>query len=294
MPRTLRGRAARRSRRRPAAAPEPIRFRDHHVATRHRDQPVGLEAAQHPVDRGAARAAELGELVLGEGDVDGTVPVPLRTGRRDRATGAPLAGAPGRRAPRAAAWTAGAPRRSRESSSIRSTSGCCWRSSSKWSRCSARVSVRSSATTVALRGAGSRTASSPNKDPGPRIRRVTVSPSGVVTRSATRPLAIRCTVSPGSPSWNTTSWRSNRRRRATDRSARTCASGIEPRTGHCTAPAAPDVAMASDPGTPCVDVGGVRIVAVGRPHARRDPLTALGVRPAGRLPALGPAGGSSG
>ena len=58
---------------------------------------------------------------------------------------------------------------------MRSTSGCSAAQLVEGSRCNARVSVRSRATTVALRGPGRGAASSPNKDLG-RGSEVTVSP----------------------------------------------------------------------------------------------------------------------
>src|SRR3954471_8024781 len=79
------------------------------------------------------------------------------------------------------------------------------------------------------------TASSPKWSPGPRTWSDAVSPSGVVTRAARRPLATRCRLSPGSPSWNTTSFRAKRRRRAAASTARRSSSVSSPSSGHCTA-----------------------------------------------------------
>ena len=102
-----------------------------HVAPGHRHEPVGLEAAEDLVDRGAARAAQLGEVVLGQARCPRDPPDPPRTARRGRSAGAPPAGARARRAPRGAGSTAAAPPTRASRSRIRSTSGCWRRSSSK-------------------------------------------------------------------------------------------------------------------------------------------------------------------
>ena len=54
-----------------------------------------------------------------------------------------------------------------------------------------------------------------------------VSPSGVVTRTPMWPLAMRWSDSPGSPSWNSTSRRPNRRRRARDTGSLRRSSSVE-------------------------------------------------------------------
>ena len=64
-----------------------------------------------------------------------------------------------------------------------------------------------------------RTASRPNTSPGACTAKVATSPSGVVTRAANLPRVTRCRLSPGSPSWNTTSPRLKVRRRPAWRSS---------------------------------------------------------------------------
>src|SRR5579862_3423047 len=61
-----------------------------------------------------------------------------------------------------------------------------------------------------------------------------VSPSEVSTRTANLPLATKWRVSPGSPSWNTTSPLANRRRRAIERKRRRSSSGTRDSSGHST------------------------------------------------------------
>ena len=66
------------------------------------------------------------------------------------------------------------------------------------------------------------------------VAHVAVSPSGVMIRIAKRPLLIRCSVSPGSLWWKTTSFRANVRRLAVCSSSRTCSGGRSASRGHCT------------------------------------------------------------
>jgi hypothetical protein len=102
--------------------------------------------------------------------------------------------------------------------------------------CTERVSPASSAATVALRRASASPSSdiSPNMSPGPRIDRIAVSPSGVATRTAKRPLSTRCSVSAGSCSWKTTSPRANFLRRAMLSSAWTSVSPSPSSSSHLT------------------------------------------------------------
>src|SRR4051812_9100396 len=117
------------------------------------------------------------------------------------------------------------------------TTGCRARSASKSSLWIARVSARSIATTVALRELpASSSAISPNVSPGPTRFSTTVSPSGVLMRTANRPRCTRCSVSAGSPRWNTTSRRPKVRRRAICNTRRASSSGTPARIGHCTNP----------------------------------------------------------
>src|SRR5262245_43807292 len=105
----------------------------------------------------------------------------------------------------------------------------------KSSRRTERVSADSSAETVAERRApGASSDSSPNASPGPSTSSRELSPSGVVTRTANRPLTIRCSVSAGSSRWKTTSPFENVLRRAIDSTSRTSWGGTSASSGHST------------------------------------------------------------
>ena len=120
-------------------------------------------------------------------------------GRLDRGEALPEVVA-GRQVQRASV-NACASRRTSTASAVTSASFMAALSSRSWksSWCRTSVSTGSSARTVALRGPGETTASSPKCSPGPRIRTVATSPRGVVVCAATWPDAIRCSESPGSP-----------------------------------------------------------------------------------------------
>ena len=66
----------------------------------------------------------------------------------------------------------------------------------------------------------------------PRTASVAVSPSGVVIRTANRPLEIRWRALPGSPRWKTTSPRANVRRLAIVSTARTVSCGTSEKSAH--------------------------------------------------------------
>src|SRR5271169_6632169 len=119
--------------------------------------------------------------------------------------------------------------------SIRSTEEWTARSLSKSSRPTESVSAGSSAVTVAARRSASLTrASSPKKPPVPSTDNMVVSPDAVPAQTANRPFATRCSESPGSPAWKTTSLFENRRRRATARSRRRSSSDRSARSGQST------------------------------------------------------------
>ena len=81
-----------------------------------------------------------------------------------------------------------------------------------WRRRVSQTHAESGAVAVAERGAPSRSASSPNTSPGPSMVIPTRLPLEVTAWTRNQPDSITWRLAPGSPWWNTTSFRSKRRR----------------------------------------------------------------------------------
>ena len=170
------------------------------------------------------------------------------------------------------------------------------REKSSW--CTDSVSSGSSAAIVALRVASSSSsASSPNISPGPSTAAITDSPRPASRRTATRPLRIRCSVSAGSPWWNTTSPEPKLRRRAMSSTSRTWRSSHVGEQGplHIRAdtilPAMPNINVTARAGDPAETDADTRVVPLFEGEDAADAAVQSLVDAGEAKPGAGQAGG---